>query len=222
MSTNNLSGSREIHHLDASNNTPPISIGPSGSGLRESHHLNILPDDVLLHIFHFDRMIYLDDADRRRLPDLEVASSSSCVSEVAIRHFASPNFLNLKLADGPRTRVELTGIWPPLPIIIKNVINLSVMTSMLQSCTITVCARLASSIAIAALTPLKLDCLDYYRRPAPALLDRFLQVCNFFGCIPFHSLRFRDFFCLQRILSASTFGIFLIPGTFLPRRSTLA
>ena len=52
--------------------------------------INILPDDVLLLIFHFDRVTYLD-----RLRDyrstvasvLEVASVSSCVPEVAIRRF---------------------------------------------------------------------------------------------------------------------------------------
>ena len=48
------------------------------------------------------------------------------------------------------------------------------------------------------------------------------HVCNLSSWIPFHSLRFRNFFCLQLTLSASPFGIFLIPGTFHPRRSSLA
>ena len=34
--------------------------------------------------------------------------------------FASPNILDLRLVLGPRTRVELLGIWPPLLIVITN------------------------------------------------------------------------------------------------------
>jgi hypothetical protein len=95
------------------------------------------PDNVLLHIFHFVRVKYLDTKclHRTRLP-----------SGVAIYHygynvrwclawwhpfvhvcqkwryiiFASPRFLNLRLVYVPRTRVELIGIWPPFPIIITN------------------------------------------------------------------------------------------------------
>ena len=34
--------------------------------------------------------------------------------------FGSPNFLDLRLVCGPKTRLELTGVWPPLPITITN------------------------------------------------------------------------------------------------------
>jgi hypothetical protein len=37
--------------------------------------------------------------------------------------FASPNFLDLSLVCRPWTRVELIGIWPPLPIIIRDMVN---------------------------------------------------------------------------------------------------
>ena len=82
--------------------------------------INTLPDEVLLHIFHFDQIIYLEDVSRvphwpwrwHRLAHVSWRWRSVV--------FASPKFLNLRLVCGPRTRVELTGIWPPLPIIIRN------------------------------------------------------------------------------------------------------
>jgi len=42
--------------------------------------------------------------------------------------FASPNFLDLRIVCGPRTPIELTGIWPPLPIIITNEFGLHLPT----------------------------------------------------------------------------------------------
>jgi hypothetical protein len=75
--------------------------------------INILPDDVLLQILHFDR--------------LEDVSPSWRYSWHRLVHvcrrwrsvvFASPNFLDLGLLCDTRTRVELEGICPPLPIII--------------------------------------------------------------------------------------------------------
>ena len=82
--------------------------------------INTLPDDVLLHIFLFDRVVFLDG-----LKGVHRSRSSWCwhrLVHVCLRWrsvvFASPIFLNIKLVCGPRTRVGLTGIWPPLPIII--------------------------------------------------------------------------------------------------------
>jgi hypothetical protein len=49
-----------------------------------------------------------------------VASIGPSVPEVAIRRIASPNFLNLRLVCGPWTRMDLTNIWPPLPIAMMN------------------------------------------------------------------------------------------------------
>ena len=76
--------------------------------------IDILPDDVLLLIFYFDG---LEDVDRlhpswHRL--IHVCRKWRTVV------FASPNFLDLRLVCGPRTRVELTDIWPPFPIIVRN------------------------------------------------------------------------------------------------------
>jgi hypothetical protein len=59
------------------------TVGKKGCGT-----INTLPDDVLLLIFHFDRVIYLDglnDVDKTVASVLEVASASSCVPEVEMR-----------------------------------------------------------------------------------------------------------------------------------------
>jgi F-box-like len=113
--------------------------------------INILPDDVLLHILHFDRATFLDgveDAGQVRshmgsmtgLSQLQYFVGREDDNPVRRRSwnwhrlihvcrrwrsvvFASPNFLDLKLVHGPTTRAELTGIWPPLPIIIKDMAN---------------------------------------------------------------------------------------------------
>jgi hypothetical protein len=77
--------------------------------------INILPDDVLLIIFHFDV--------------LEDISPVLCLPWHRLVHvcqrwrsltFASPNFLHLRLICSPWTRVKFTSIWPPLPIIIRD------------------------------------------------------------------------------------------------------
>ena len=81
--------------------------------------ISILPDDVLLHIFYFDG---LDNVDR-----LWHLSWWHRLVHVCWRWrsliFTSPNFLNLRLVCGPWTPEELTGIWPPLPIIITNMVD---------------------------------------------------------------------------------------------------
>jgi hypothetical protein len=76
--------------------------------------INILPDDVLLHIFHFDRLAYLEGWRPSWTWNRLVHVCRRWRSLI----FASPKFLDLKLVCGPRTRVGLTDIWPPLPIII--------------------------------------------------------------------------------------------------------
>ena len=77
--------------------------------------IDILPDDVLLIIFYFDGP---EDDNRLWYP------SWHRLVHVCRRWrslvFASPNFLDLRLVFDPKTRVELAGIWPPFPIIIKN------------------------------------------------------------------------------------------------------
>jgi F-box-like len=86
---------------------------------------NILPDDVLLHIFHFDRLTYLDgpeDIDPPHPPLRWHRLVHVCRRWRSVV-FASPNFLDLNLVCGPRTRVGLMGIWPPFPIILRNMVN---------------------------------------------------------------------------------------------------
>jgi hypothetical protein len=83
----------------------------------------ILPDDVLLLIFHFDRVVYLDGlgVDDRMWG---ISWRWHRLAHVCQRWrsvvFASPKFLDLALVCGPSTPLELVGIWPPLPIIIRE------------------------------------------------------------------------------------------------------
>jgi hypothetical protein len=135
--------------------------------------------------------------------------------------FASPNFLDLKLVCGPRTRAELTGIWPPLPIIIRNAFDRPLPEYYdFDAATVhhnRVCQihlvhlgssqiqRLASAMReqFPALIHLRLDSA-YYRRPvqAPALPDEFLG-----GSAPrLQSLEFSSiaFPALPRLLLSAT------------------
>jgi hypothetical protein len=86
---------------------------------------NILPDDVLLLIFHFDRLTYLDGLST--IDRLHPFWRWHRLVHVCRRWrsvvLASPNFLHLELVCNTRTRVELTGIWPPFPIITRNVVG---------------------------------------------------------------------------------------------------
>jgi hypothetical protein len=95
--------------------------------------ISILPDDVLLRVFFFDELKYqhthgrggiylerLGGVDRqRRLPWMWHRLVHVCQRWRSVI-FASPNFLGLRLVCLPGTRVELTGIWPPLTIFITN------------------------------------------------------------------------------------------------------
>jgi hypothetical protein len=92
--------------------------------------INILPDDVLLHIFFFDRERYFEDADRRPVIHLFWKWHSwrwHRLVHVCRRWrsvvFGSPKFLDLRLVCGPRTRVKRTGIWPPFPIILTDAVH---------------------------------------------------------------------------------------------------
>ena len=74
--------------------------------------IDILPDDVFLHIFDFIRAGQVWLSWWHQLAHV-------CRRWRAVI-LASPNFLDLKLACDPTTRVGLLGIWPPLPIILRN------------------------------------------------------------------------------------------------------
>jgi len=87
--------------------------------------INILPDDVLLRIFHFDRVTHTLGGGHllSRLFWRWDRLAHVCRRWRSVV-FASPNFLDLRLVYGPSTHMELTGIWPPLPIIISNILVL--------------------------------------------------------------------------------------------------
>ena len=77
--------------------------------------INILPDDVLLIIFLYDRSWH----QRWHLNWNWHRLAHVCQRWRSVV-FAYPNFLNLRLVCGPTTRVELAGIRPPVPIILKD------------------------------------------------------------------------------------------------------
>ena len=138
ISMDTPSGSRVIHRLDTSNALQSHRVNSYNKrtylcAISETTALtmwagrvtvNSLPEDVLLHIFYFDRLSFFDgleEIDRlqglswswRRL--VHVCRTWRSVI------FASPTFLDLSLVCGPRTSVELTGsIWPPFPISIRD------------------------------------------------------------------------------------------------------
>ena len=147
--------------------------------------IDILHDDVLLLIFYFDgpgggsqvqypswhRLVHVC----RRWRSLV---------------FASPNFLDLRLVCGPKTRVELIGVWPPLPIVIRDANILTkpedygfdiamhrarVREINLDSLTNWQLEQLDSTMQepFPALTRLRLN-LHLNSYPAPALSDGFL------------------------------------------------
>ena len=87
--------------------------------------INILPDDILLLVFHFDRVTYIDGlavVDRARLRWRWHRLIYVCRRWRSIV-FAFPKFLDLALVCDPSTPVELIDIWPPLPIIIRDRID---------------------------------------------------------------------------------------------------
>lgn len=83
--------------------------------------VDALPDDVLLHIFHLDRVIHLDELDAL---DRHSSWRWDRLGHVCQRWrsiiFASPNFLDLKVVLRPWSHREPPGIWSTLPISIMN------------------------------------------------------------------------------------------------------
>ena len=197
------SGSSTTHHLDTSNALHVVGSCDKRTlyvpylqlllTVRAGHvTIDILPDDVLLLIFLFDRATSLSQDDKLWWRwDRLVHVCRRWRSVI----FASPNFLGLKLACGPWTRVELWPPlpimlinWPPLPIILMNrvmpeghdfdaaiVHHDRICEIDLHSLTASQLRRLASAMKkqFPALVRLKLD-LGHYKHPAPALPDGFL------------------------------------------------
>jgi hypothetical protein len=185
--------------------------------------INNLSDDVLLHIFHSVRVTYLDRlGDVSRLWPLSwwhrlVHVCRGWRSVV----FASLNSLDLRLSCGPRTRVELIGIWPPFPIVITNkcdwsipedydfdaafahrnrvreIVLFHIKSSQLQR------AVSAMQEQFPALIHLMLDfTANYSPVPAPALPDGFLGGST--PCLQSLGLQFIPFPALPKLLLSAT------------------
>ena len=173
--------------------------------------INVFPDDVLLFIFHFLRQTYLDGReDAYRLWHLCWRRLVHVCPRWRSIVFASPNSLDLRLVLGPSMRVELLGIWPPLPIIVTNMIEFSMpydydfdaaIVNHNRVCdiglhlTISQLRRLVSGMQkqFPALIYLKLG-TPYERGPPPPLPDTFLGGsaprlrCLMLNRIPFPAL----------------------------------
>ena len=87
--------------------------------------IDILPDDVLILIFHFSRLTY--PVEPGRIYRSSLSWSWGRLVHVCRRWrsvvFTSPNILHLRLelVCRPWSRAELINIWPPLPIVITKV-----------------------------------------------------------------------------------------------------
>jgi hypothetical protein len=204
MDSDGPSGSREAQHLD----TPNILHVHDVSDERTSYvpclqllltvwagrvTINILPDDVLLLIFFFDVLddIYWAAQTFYREWRLSWHRLVHVCQRWRSLVFSSPKFLDLRLICAPATRVELTSIWPPLPIIIRSVnawflpedydfdaaivhpsrvseIDLFLTSSQLR--------RLVSAMQVQfpALKHLRLDFDRFDKSPVPVLSDGFL------------------------------------------------
>ena len=198
------SESRATRHLDASNvlsshfkRTSYVSCLQLLLTVSIAHvTIDTLPDDVLLHIFHFDQVTYLDGLEsvgrlRRLFCEWHRLIHVSRRWRTVV--FASPNFLHLRLVCDPRTRVDLIGIWPPLPIIIRDMDDWhmpedydfdAVIMHHNRVCEIyfhhltsSQLQRLAAAMQnpFPALKHLMLGSASYYGCPTPALPDGFLD-----------------------------------------------
>ena len=163
--------------------------------------IDILPDDVLLHIFHFVRVIC---ADSMRFPNYRRRGKNMVRWPPSWWHpivhvcrnwrsvvFASPRFFDVRLVCNPTTRVELMDVWPPLPIIITNgvyfplpedcnfdvaIVHRNRVGKISLHLTSSQLQRLASVMQepFPALVHLKLKLRKHPSHPAPALPHGFL------------------------------------------------
>ena len=184
--------------------------------------INTFPDEVLLHIFYFDRPPFLDTLNvvNRPRPSWRWHRLAQVCQKWRSVIFGSPVFLDLRLVCSPRTRVEFTGIWPPLPIIIRNIVNWpmpedydfnAVIAHHNRVCEINLfhlsssqLQRLTSSMQeqFPELIHLMLDFDDCSSHPAPALPDDFLgQSAPRLQSFELRSIPFR---ALPKLLLSST------------------
>jgi hypothetical protein len=156
--------------------------------------IDMLPDNVLLHIFRFESFDALSD--RLRLQSWWYRLVRVCRRWRSVI-LAWPNFLDLKLVYAPWTHVRHLAIWPTLPIIVTNIfllypggyseleyhdfdiatvhrnhnriceMDLLIVNTQLQGLTS------AMQEQFPALRHLKLRSLNKYTFPTPALPDGF-------------------------------------------------
>ena len=172
-----------------------------------------LPEDVLLRIFYFGRLTYLDE-ERGSFPGFRLFWRWHRLAHVCQRWrsvvFGSPNFLDLRLVCPPGRRMELADIWPPFPIVVTNINSKhkledydfdATIVHHDRVCQITLLGltsprlqRLASAMQVQfqALIDLTLFFLD--RHPALALPDGFLGGSGpRLQSLQFHSIPFPAF-----------------------------
>ena len=152
ISKDGPSGTILTHRVDISNLLPPVRRVSSFKFNKRTSYVpclqllltvwtadvtvNILPDDLLLRTFHFVRVTHLHGLEDDRVISLDGLEDVEPVWRLPwwyqLIHvcqkwrsvvFAAPTFLDLRLVCGPRTRVELTSIWPPFPIIIRSMVD---------------------------------------------------------------------------------------------------
>ena len=156
--------------------------------------IDILPDDILLLIFLFDRATSIDGLNgiNPKLLSWRWDRLVHVCRRWRVVVFASPNSLDLKIVCGPWTHVELTGVWPPLPIVIWSSVywplgkDYDFETAIVhynRVCEVTLLClsslqlqRYASAMQekFPALMHLKLSLASGYTDSAPALPDGFL------------------------------------------------
>ena len=147
--------------------------------------INILPDDVLLLIFYFDRVTTLDELGRvgRQRPSWRWSRLVHVCQRWRSVVFASLIFLDLKLFCGPSTRLELTAIWPPLPIVIANT-AFRPMPECFDFDAVTVHRNRVCEIDISDLTSSQLQRLaSAMQMPFPALIHLMLHSDGYYGYI---------------------------------------
>jgi hypothetical protein len=211
-----------------------------------------LPDDDLLAIFDFHVVSYQDiDPNEAvfRDPDMKrkIESWQSLV-HVCRRWrclvFGSPRRLNLQLFCIPETSARKSlDVWPALPLLIEGAVTETSVDNVIAElehsdriCQIFLYSDTDSQIEnfwTAMQVPFpELAVLILYvgSSHGPVLPDSFLggsaprlrHVCDSSPCLLFHFRDYRIYFCLPPTSSISLFSIFLIPGTFHPRRWSLA
>jgi hypothetical protein len=173
----------------------------------------MLPEDVLLLIFHFDRLAYLDE-EGDSFPAFRLFWRWNRLVHVCQRWryvvFGSPNFLGLRLVCLPGRCTELANVWPPLPIVVTNINSKHMLDDYDldapivhydRVCQITLLdltssrlQQLASAMQVQFPALVDLILFSPDRRPALALSDGFLggsgpRLQNLqFHCIPFPAL----------------------------------